>query len=156
MASRTTRSIYSPRKLTTLAKIRKNQLTQNSYRLATVAGGCLVGFIWTYFPYPITARGTLRRQLGESLYLLANYYSCVHTTVWMRIEGGKGDSGDKASPQRRLEKVRGQILAKEMALFAQLRQHSASTAFEPTFGGKFPKAQYDTIIQEVQRYVFDV
>ncbi|MCJ1401597.1 hypothetical protein MMC11_004813 [Xylographa trunciseda] len=120
------------------------------YRLATVAGGCAVAFFWTFFPYPITARSTLRRQLGESLYLLANYYSCVHTTIRMRVEGTGGDREDKMSPCRRLEKARDQILAKELALFAQLRLNSASTTFEPKFGGKFPKGQYDTIIKETQ------
>ncbi|MCJ1250845.1 hypothetical protein MMC30_008073 [Trapelia coarctata] len=120
------------------------------YRLACVAGGCFVAFFWTFFPYPITARSTLRKQLGESLYLLANYYSCVHTTVRVRLNGTGGDPDDKQSPRRRLDKARERILAKELALFAQIRQHSASTAFEPTFGGKFPKEQYDTIIQETQ------
>ncbi|MCJ1283988.1 hypothetical protein MMC26_003319 [Xylographa opegraphella] len=120
------------------------------YRLATVAGGCAVAFFWTFFPYPITASSTLRKQLGESLYLLANFYSCVHTNIRMRVEGVGGSLEDKQSPCRRLEKARDQILAKELALFAQLRQHSNSTSFEPTLGGKFPKAQYDTIINEVQ------
>ncbi|MCJ1474859.1 hypothetical protein MMC13_003519 [Lambiella insularis] len=120
------------------------------YRLATVAGGCLVAFIWTYFPFPITARNTLRRQLGESLMILANYYSCVHATVRLRVERRCGDPEDKTSPYRRLEKARDQLFGKEMALFAQLRQNSASTVFEPTLGGKFPKAQYDTIINEIQ------
>jgi hypothetical protein len=120
------------------------------YRLATVAAGCFVAFFWTFFPYPLTARSTLRRQLGESLYLLANFYSCVHTTVQMRILGKEGDVEDKKSPGRRLKKMRDQLLSKELALIGQLRQHSASTAFEPVFGGKFPKKEYDTIIGEVQ------
>jgi hypothetical protein len=44
------------------------------YRLATVAGGCLVAWIWSYIPYPITAKSVLRRQLGESIYLLASKF----------------------------------------------------------------------------------
>ncbi|MCJ1389451.1 hypothetical protein MMC18_002308 [Xylographa bjoerkii] len=120
------------------------------YRLACVTGGCAVAFFWTFFPFPITASSTLRRQLGESLYLLANYYSCVHTTIRMRVEGAGGNLEDKMSPCRRLEKARNQILNKELALFAQLRQHSDATSFEPTLGGKFPKGRYDTIINEVQ------
>ncbi|MCJ1317830.1 hypothetical protein MMC15_003157 [Xylographa vitiligo] len=120
------------------------------YRLACVAGGCAVAFFWTFFPYPITASSTLRKQLGESLYLLANFYSCVHTTIRMQVEGAGGSPEDKKSPCRRLEKARDQILAKELALFAQLRQHSSSTIYEPTLGGKFPKGQYDVIINEVQ------
>ncbi|KAK9358397.1 hypothetical protein V1504DRAFT_435832 [Lipomyces starkeyi] len=120
------------------------------YRLATVAGGCLVAWIWSYIPYPITAKSVLRRQLGESIYLLANFYSVVHVTIKSRLEGTGGDPEDKNSPDKRLEKARTKILAKQMGILAQLRQHSAFTKFEPTLGGKFPKAIYDSIIQEVQ------
>jgi hypothetical protein len=45
------------------------------YRLATVTSGCFVAFIWTYFPYPLTAMSALRQQLGRSLYLLASQFS---------------------------------------------------------------------------------
>ena len=57
----------------------------------------------------------------------------------------------KTSPGRKLEKARNKVFAKELALIGGLRQHSAFTAWEPTFGGKFPRKQYDTIIQEVQK-----
>ena len=121
------------------------------YRLACVAGGIFVAFIWTFFPYPLTARSQLRRDLGTSLYLLAKYYSCVHTTVDMRLIGSEGDPDDKESPGRRLDKARKAVFTKELALLAGLRQHLAFTAWEPTLGGKFPRSQYDAIIQEVQR-----
>ena len=111
----------------------------------------LVAFIWTFFPFPITARSQLREDLGVSLYLLANFYSVVHTTIGLRIKGTEGDMESKHSSGRKLQKVRRKIYAKELALVAGLRQHSAFTAWEPTFGGKFPKEQYDTIIQEVNR-----
>ncbi|KAK9426885.1 hypothetical protein V1505DRAFT_133199 [Lipomyces doorenjongii] len=120
------------------------------YRLATVAAGCLVAWIWSYIPYPITAKSVLRRRLGESIYLLANFYSVLHVTIKSRLEGTGGDPEDKNNPEKRLDKVRAKILAKQMGILAQLRQHSAFTEFEPTLGGKFPKAIYDSIIQEVQ------
>ncbi len=121
------------------------------YRLACVAGGMAVAFIWTFFPYPITARSQLRKDLGASLYLLANFYSCVHTTVGLRLQGAEGDMDLKDSPGRKLEKARSKVFAKELMLLAGLREHSAFTAWEPTIGGKFPKQQYDTIIEEVQK-----
>ena len=128
-----------------------SMLTVISYRLATVAAGCFVAFIWTVFPFPITARSTLRKQLGASLYLLANFYSCVHTTVAMQLGNGEGLSGGDDSPGQRLDKARTQIMAKELALLTELREHSAFTIFESTFGGKFPKEQYDTMIQLVSK-----
>lgn len=112
----------------------------------------LVAFIWTFFPYPLTARSRLRNGLGASLYLLANFYSCIHTTIGMRLNGTSGDPEDSHSLGRRLDKARSKVFTKELALLAELRTHSAFTAWEPTFGGKFPRKQYDTIVQEVQKY----
>ena len=110
-----------------------------------------MAFIWTFFPYPLTARSQLRKDLGASLYLLANYYSIVHTTVGIRLKGAEGDMASKQSPGRKLAKARTQVFTRELALLAGLRQHSTFTAWEPSFGGKFPKQQYDVIIQETQK-----
>ncbi|KAL8959656.1 MAG: hypothetical protein Q9183_005598, partial [Haloplaca sp. 2 TL-2023] len=120
------------------------------YRLACVAGGMLVAFIWTFFPYPLTARSQLRRDLGSSEYLRAKFYVCVHTTVGARLGNSEGDLHDKKSLGRRLDKARARLFTKELALLEGLRQHSAFTAWEPAFGGKFPRRKYDAIIQEVQ------
>jgi Putative ER transporter, 6TM, N-terminal/Fusaric acid resistance protein-like/Aromatic acid exporter family member 2 len=121
------------------------------YRLATVAGGLLVAFIWTYFPYPVTTHSTLRKDLGRTLYLLANFYSCVHSTVEMRLTTGiKADPTKKKSPTYRLDKARHKVFSKAVIMLNQLREHSEFTKFEPTFGGKFPKKTYDELIQAMQ------
>ena len=85
------------------------------------------------------------------MYLLANFYSCVHTTVSVRLSGSGGSPNDKNSPGRRLDKARSKIFTREQALLSGLRQHSAFTSWEPSLGGKFPRKQYDTIIEEVQK-----
>ncbi|KAI9716245.1 MAG: hypothetical protein M1812_005470 [Candelaria pacifica] len=118
--------------------------------LACVSGGLAVAFFWTFFPYPTTTRSQIRKDLGRSLFLLANFYSCVHTTVSVRIRGIEGDMDVKTSPGRQLEKYRNKIFAKELLLLGGLRQHSSFVAWEISIGGKFPKREYDTIIQEVQ------
>ena len=69
----------------------------------------------------------------------------------MRIRGDGGDPNDKTSPTTRLDKEQTKVFTKELALLAGLRQHSAFTAWEPTFGGKFPRKQYDVIIEEVSK-----
>lgn len=99
----------------------------------------------------MTARSQLRKDLGASLYLLANFYSIVHTTTGLRFRGQEGDLTKKDSPGRKLEKVRSEVYVKELALLAGLRQHLAFTAWEPSFGGKFPRRQYDAIIKETNR-----
>ena len=121
------------------------------YRLATVAGGLVVAFIWVYFPYPITTHSTLRKDLGSTLYLLANFYSCVHTTVDMRLHlGPEADESKKGSPSARLAKARHKVFTKVLMLLNKLREHSSFLRFEPTFGGKFPKQTYDELIQSMQ------
>ena len=55
------------------------------YRLATVVGGCFVGFIWLYFPYPINARSELRKDLGASLYLLASMLKFETAGNYLRV-----------------------------------------------------------------------
>ncbi len=86
------------------------------YRLACVAGGSFVAFIWTIFPYPLSDRSWIRRDLGTTLYLLANYYSVVHSTIGLRMHGAEGDMDSKSSPGKRLEKARQKVFGKLMLL----------------------------------------
>ncbi|ESZ98380.1 hypothetical protein SBOR_1258 [Sclerotinia borealis F-4128] len=117
------------------------------YRLACVAGGSFVAFIWTFFPYPLTDRSWLRKDLGATLYILANYYSTVHSTIHSRMHGTEGDMSLKTSPGRRLEKARNRMFGKLLLLLPSLQQHAAWQKFEPTIGGKFPRETYENITQ---------
>lgn len=119
------------------------------YRLACTVAGVFVSFIWTIFPAPITSRSMLRRKLGQSLFLLATYYSSMHATVDMYLSDIQGNSSDKRSPGRRLSKARNKVFTKELTLLASLREHSSFSKYEPTVGGKFPKELYDRIISEI-------
>ncbi|KAK6385065.1 hypothetical protein LTS17_002628 [Exophiala oligosperma] len=121
------------------------------YRLATVVIGLTVAFIWTYLPYPVTAHATLRKDLGATLYLLGNYYACTHSTVEMKLRlGARANDADKKSPMRKLDKARVQCFGKMLGMMNRLREHSAFTVYEPTFGGKFPKQTYDELIAHLQ------
>ncbi|KAE9381490.1 hypothetical protein N431DRAFT_458077 [Stipitochalara longipes BDJ] len=114
------------------------------FRLLTVAGGCFVAYIWTIFPVPITEGSVLRRDLGISLYLLANYLSAVTATVDERLTKPEGDLS------RRLSKLRHKILAKQVMLINSMRQNLSFLAWEPRLGGEFPKDVYKSIIDELQ------
>ena len=121
------------------------------YRLGTVCAGLAVAFFWTYFPYPVTTHATLRKDLGHTLYLLANYYSCVHTTVNTRMKHGSCfDESKKSSPAFKLAKARAKCFAKLIVLLSKLREHSNFTKWEPTFGGRFPREKYDELIDSLQ------
>ncbi|KAK5115828.1 hypothetical protein LTR85_009422 [Meristemomyces frigidus] len=119
-------------------------------RLATVAGGLLLAWIWTVFPYPITEHAMLRQNLGRSLYLLANYYSVMHETVRARLRGGEGDMSSKDSPGYKLDKARTKVFSKCSMLLAGLRAQAGFVKFDIPVGGKFPRAQYQKIIGLMQ------
>ena len=121
------------------------------YRLVAVIAGLGVAFIWTYFPYPVTTHGTLRKDLGETLYLMANYYSCVHTTAHARLSKGYlANETKKGSPMYKLAKARRKVFSKIIVNLNKCREHSKFTKWEPTFGGKFPKETYDDLIVTLQ------
>lgn len=122
------------------------------YRLATVAGGIGVSFIWTFFPYPMSEHSVLRQSLGASLYLLANYYSLTHETVSARIRGDEGDMALKSSSGRKLEKARNHVFSKQMLMLNGLRMYSGFLRWEVSFGGRFPKKRYDSIILSIEKY----
>ncbi|KAI9928419.1 hypothetical protein MW887_002463 [Aspergillus wentii] len=123
------------------------------YRLAVVAGGIAMAFVWTVFPYPISEHSVLRQSLGASLYLLANYYSLIHETVNGRIRGDEGDLALKTSSGRRLLKARNQVFSKQMLMLNGLRTYSGFLKWEVPIGGRFPKKQYDAIILCIENIV---
>ncbi|KAI9671357.1 MAG: hypothetical protein M1831_004266 [Alyxoria varia] len=66
------------------------------YRVAVVAGGLLVAYFWTVFPYPITEHGELRRETGEATFLLSCLCAVVRETVREKVAKGHlgEDNGD--------------------------------------------------------------
>ncbi|CAG7963992.1 unnamed protein product [Penicillium olsonii] len=121
------------------------------YKLAAVAAGCAISFFWVIFPYPITAKSQMRKLLGRSLYVLAKFYSCMHTTIELWFSDELGSLADSNSPAQKLQASRRKIFKEEMLLLTSLRAHSHFTTYEPPIGGKFPKATYDSIVSEIQR-----
>lgn len=103
------------------------------YRLATVCAGLFVAFVWTIFPFPISEHSELRKNLGSSLYLLANYYSVISETVKVRVRGDESDMSDKKSPARKLEKMRQTVFSKSILLLQALRTHSDFTRVSPQY-----------------------
>lgn len=78
--------------------------------------------------------------MGATLYLLANFYSIVHSTIDTRLHIGiKGRPDDKKSPAYPLDKARHKIFKKCLIMLGRLREHSNFAKFDPSFGGAFPK-----------------
>ncbi|KAI1610548.1 hypothetical protein EDD36DRAFT_467609 [Exophiala viscosa] len=120
------------------------------YRLACVLGGVGVACLLTYFPSVTTARSEMRRDLGNTLYLLGHYYSLTHKSVALRLKGLEGDVQDKHSPIRRVEKARVKLFAKELILIQAMKNHLHFIKWEPTFGGRFPKELYERLLNHTQ------
>jgi hypothetical protein len=127
--------------------------TLGPYRLATVAGGLLVAFIWTIFPYPISEHSQLRQNLGGALYLLANYYSIIHETVQTRLRREEGNPDTPDDPGQLLSKVRIKVYSKQMLLLNGLKAYAGFLKWEIPIGGRFPKKQYDICIQSIEHIV---
>ncbi|PYI11948.1 hypothetical protein BO78DRAFT_331869 [Aspergillus sclerotiicarbonarius CBS 121057] len=121
------------------------------YKLAAVAAGCAISFFWVVFPYPITAKSTLRKTVGRGLFVLAKFYSCMHTIIELWLTGELGETEDVRSASYTLERSRHKVFKEEMLLLNSLRMHSHFSTFEPPIGGKFPKPTYDQIISQIQR-----
>jgi hypothetical protein len=120
-------------------------------RLATVAAGLFAAFIFTIFPYPISEHSSLRSDAATSLYVLANFYSIVHETVGVRIRRVEGNSEDKHSPGQQLERARMKAFNKLTLLVNNMRIYSQFTRWEGILGGKFPKENYDALIDSIRR-----
>ncbi|KAK4178019.1 hypothetical protein QBC36DRAFT_299736 [Triangularia setosa] len=116
------------------------------YRLACVAGGSVVAFFWTIFPSPLTDRTWLRRDLSATLYLVANYFGVISSTLHSNLDNTAGNADIPGTPAQQLYKVGRKIFGKVMMLVSSMTQHSEWQKWEPTIGGKFPREAYDDII----------
>lgn len=124
--------------------------------LLVTIGGLGVAFFFTIVPYPVTTRSLIRKDVSGVLYLLARSYSNVLSLVRMRIDGTEGDLGSKTSHGSIYEKQRIKLMTESMLAIDSLRQNTAFTVYEPSLRGKFPKEQYDTIIESCARLVFGI
>ena len=126
------------------------------FRLACVAGGLFVAYIWTIFPYPITESSELRRSLGGSLFLLANYYAIVHSTVTARLSPDTYTAADLQAaltnkPKHALDRARSRMFSKTQLLIQKLRSSYGLTSWQLGIGGRFPSETYGEIIKRVER-----
>jgi hypothetical protein len=121
------------------------------YRLLTVAAGLVVAYTFTIFPVPITESSVFRRNLGNSVLLLAKYMSSVTGTVDCRLAEKEGNTNLATSPGHRLAKIRKETLQKQVQLLNSMRMNLGFLSWEPRLGGDFPRETYQTLVEEVQR-----
>ena len=103
--------------------------------------------------YPMTSRARLREDLSTALFTLANYSSSVHATVALRLRRPDSNAKGRSSRERDIDETREKLLGDVFGLLLKLREDSAYTAWEPVIGGKFPRLQYNSILDQMQRCV---
>lgn len=118
-------------------------------RVACVLWGTVVSIFWTYLPYPITARGFLRRDMARIMHLLANYHAVGHVTIKTRLRGAEGDLNDKASRGHVLSNTRRAMFNKIMVLAATAKHNVYLQKYEPSLSGRFPIAMFEDILSQL-------
>ncbi|KAL2195453.1 hypothetical protein P885DRAFT_70547 [Corynascus similis CBS 632.67] len=73
------------------------------------------------------------------------------TTIRSNVNGTAGDVNTAGTPAHHLFKAGRKIFGKVMLLIPSMSQHSEWQKWEPTIGGKFPRAAYDDIIMRSTR-----
>ncbi|KAE9372829.1 hypothetical protein N431DRAFT_288456, partial [Stipitochalara longipes BDJ] len=121
-------------------------------RLLCVTAGCCSAFFWTLFPGVARDRSELRKGLGTSLYILANYYSCIKATFQLKL---KDSDSSLAQPllksNERLTQIRRHLYIKQITIAEQLKEHNSFQSWEPNLGGKFPSRTYNSITSTIQK-----
>lgn len=78
---------------------------------------------------------------------MASFYSVVHETVTIRVQGTGGDPNVKGTHAYNLEKARYAMFSKQIMLINQLTMNSAFSKFQIQLGGRFPREEYDEYVQ---------
>ncbi|RFU27990.1 Catechol 1,2-dioxygenase, partial [Scytalidium lignicola] len=118
-------------------------------RVACVLWGTCASIFFTYLPYPITARGILRKDMGIIMHLLASYHAVIHSTIKVRLRGNEGDMNDKQSPGRLLLHARKAMFNKILVLSFLTKHNVYLQKYEPGLGGRFPVAIFEDVLSQL-------
>ncbi|RDW58136.1 hypothetical protein BP6252_13547 [Coleophoma cylindrospora] len=118
-------------------------------RVACVLWGTAASVFFTYFPFPFTARGLLRKQTAIVIELLANFHTVIHATIKARLRGAEGDMTDKKSLGRHLMHTRKAMFNKMLLLSSAAKHNVYLQKYEPTLGGRFPVAMFEDILSQL-------
>lgn len=93
----------------------------------------------------------MRRNVGSTLYMLANFYAVMNETVRLRLlEAESHDTLATESARRQLEKTRNKLFVKCQSLISTLRLQSTFEKWDINLGGQFPRQTFADIIEHLQ------
>ena len=110
------------------------------FRILVTEIGVFLAFIFTVFPFPITSRDVLRRDVARLFHLLSNLYSLTRAKIGIIVpSGGMTDSA-------RLNKLIQKEFFKIISLQDLCMQNFAFTSWEPNFKYRFPREVYADLL----------
>lgn len=74
----------------------------------------------------------------------------MHETVKLRLRNQQGDMNMKDSPGRKLEKARTKLFSKANLTISGLRTQTTFLSYDIPIGGRFPREQYEKIVNQLQ------
>jgi hypothetical protein len=116
------------------------------FRILVTEIGVFLAFIFTVFPFPITSRDVLRRDVARQFHLLSNLYSLTRAKIGMKVETAG------AATSARLEKLMQKEFFKIIALSGVCKQNFVFTSWEPSLKYRFPKEVYGDLLNGVNSY----
>uniref|UniRef100_A0A0D2XL50 Putative ER transporter 6TM N-terminal domain-containing protein n=1 Tax=Fusarium oxysporum (strain Fo5176) TaxID=660025 RepID=A0A0D2XL50_FUSOF len=120
------------------------------WAMITIALGMTITVMITIITQ-IVIIGYELQDLSATIYLLAQYFSVILSTVQSQLEGTAGDIDSETSPAYHLSKARRKIFGKVMRLMSSIESHIMWQRWEPNLGGRFPVETYQEIIKRSGR-----
>lgn len=116
------------------------------FRILVTLIGVVLAFIFTIFPFPVTSRDILRRDVAREFHLLSNIYAMSRSRLTLAVmtDGTKESAG--------LRKVLGKEAFKCIAVQTRCLENLAYTSWEPSFQYKFPQKTYAELLSSLQRF----
>jgi hypothetical protein len=116
------------------------------YRILVTLIGVALAFIFTIFPYPLTAREFLRQDIAREFQLLSKMYSLTQTRMSAVVlsDGTKEPVG--------LQTILEKVGYKSMALMNRCVQNLENSKWEPSLRVRFPFETYAKLLTSMQRY----
>jgi hypothetical protein len=114
--------------------------------MLTVLIGIGLAFFFTIFPYPITSRDILRRDVSREFQLLSNLYTLTQARSKAIV------TSDGAQRHDDLDKLVWKEAFKCLGIQARCQENLESAAWEPDFKYKFPRDAYASLLASMQRF----
>lgn len=120
-----------------------------AFRVACVLWGTCASIFFTYLPYPITARGIMRKEMAVVMQLIVNYHAVLHATIKDRLRRNEGEINENQSQRQVMACTQKAIFNKILVLSSSVKHNVYLQKYEPSLGGRFPVAIFGDILSQL-------